>query len=192
LSEFVPVVSAFGFGLGLISLIGVHGRKIGKGGEPAIFSGIVLAALAAMVVVQLNFFYRGKPETGIWSDLNQILFYHLQFPLGSTMFGLLAAYLTSAAYRAFRIRTLDAAILAGMAAFVILTQVPTGQFLASLFAPAAVDGGARLDAYAVEGRNWTLTIANDAVQRAVGFGAFVGAIAMAMRVWLSLDRTSQS
>ncbi|MGI8924838.1 MAG: hypothetical protein ACR2HJ_12580 [Fimbriimonadales bacterium] len=192
LSEFVPIVSAFGFGLGLISLVGVHGRKIGKGGEPAIFSAIVLAALAAMLVVQLNFFYRGKPETGIWSDLNQILFYRLQFPLGSTMFGLLAAYLTSAAYRAFRIRTLDAAILAGMAAFVILTQVPTGQFLASLFAPGAVDGGARLDAYAVEGRNWALSIANDAVQRAVGFGAFVGAIAMAMRVWLSLDKTSQS
>jgi hypothetical protein len=139
-------------------------------------------------MTQVAFVYSGMPDGGIWYELNQILFYRLQFPLGSTLFGLLAAYLVSAAYRAFRIRTLDAAVLAAMAAFIILTQVPTAQFLASLFSPGLVDAGARLDSAAVEGRNWALSIANDAVQRAVGFGAFVGAIAMAMRVWLSLDR----
>jgi hypothetical protein len=188
LSDFVPIVSAFGFGLGLISLVVVHGKRIGKGGEPAFLSGLVLIAVAAMLMTQVAFVYSGMPDGGIWYELNQILFYRLQFPLGSTLFGLLAAYLVSAAYRAFRIRTLDAAVLAAMAAFIILTQVPTAQFLASLFSPGLVDAGARLDSAAVEGRNWALSIANDAVQRAVGFGAFVGAIAMAMRVWLSLDR----
>ena len=144
-----------------------------------------------MLTVQLAFNSQGKPETGPMAMLNDLLFYRLQFPLGATMFGLLAAYLVSAAYRAFRIRSFDAAVLAAMAAFVMLTQVPTGQFLASLFAPAKVANGAYLDSVAVEGRNWALSIANDAVQRAVGFGALVGAIAMAMRVWLSLDRTSR-
>lgn len=191
LADFVPIVSAFAFGMGLISLLSVHGRRVRKGGEAAFYSAIVLIAVSMMVVVQFNY-SPTKPETGIWKDLNEILFYRLQFPLGSTMFGLLAAYLVSAAYRAFRIKTLDAAVLAAMAAFVILTQVPTGQFLASLFAPSFTTQGAAIDAVAVEGRNWALGIANDAVQRAVGFGAFVGAIAMAMRVWLSLDKTARS
>lgn len=41
-----------------------------------------------------------------------------------------------------------------------------------------------------EVRTWILLVPNDAVQRAIGFGAFVGALAMAMRTWLSLDRAS--
>jgi hypothetical protein len=189
LSNFVPVVSAFAFGMGLLSLLGIHGRRLRKGGEPAVYSLIVLAAMTLMLVVQLRY-APTKPEVGVWHDLNDLLFFRLQFPLTSTTFGLLAAYLVSAAYRAFRIRTVDAAVLGLTAAFIILTQVPTGQFLAAVFAPGFVDRGAAMDLGGSEARNWALTIANDAVQRAVGFGAFVGAIAMAMRVWLTLDRTA--
>ncbi|MCH8273375.1 MAG: hypothetical protein IH851_01105, partial [Armatimonadetes bacterium] len=151
--------------------------------------GVVWVMLLVMVVVQFGHRISGA-ESGFWWQMNQLFFMRLQFPLGATMFGLLAAYLVSAAYRAFRIRTFDAAVLTAMAALVVLTQVPMGQFVGSLISPDAVQVGAAIDAQAAHARNWALLIANDAVQRAVGFGAFVGAIAMAMRVWLSLDKTS--
>jgi hypothetical protein len=115
----------------------------------------------------------------------------LQFPLGATMFGLLAAYLVSAAYRAFRIRTWEAGVLAAVAGLVILTQVPMVQFGLSLFTPSLAERGAYWDAQASHIRNWVLLVVNDAVQRAVGFGAFVGALAMALRLWLSLDKTEE-
>jgi hypothetical protein len=187
-ADFVPTVMTFGFGLGLISLLVLHGRRVAKGGENRFYSVITLIALIAMIVVQIGF--RNNRESQFWKDMNELLFMNMQFPLGATMFGLLAAYLVSAAYRAFRIRTFDAAVLTAMAALVVLTQVPTAQFVGSLISDSAVSAGARFDAAASEVRTWSLLIVNNAVQTAVGFGAFVGAIAMALRIWLSLDKTA--
>lgn len=187
-ADFVPTVMTFGFGLGLISLLVLHGRRVAKGGENRFYSVITLIALLAMIVVQIGF--RNNRESQFWRDMNELLFMNMQFPLGATMFGLLAAYLVSAAYRAFRIRTFDAAVLTAMAALVVLTQVPTAQFVGSLISDSAVSAGARFDAAASEVRTWSLLIVNNAVQTAVGFGAFVGAIAMALRIWLSLDKTA--
>lgn len=187
-ADFVPIVMTFGFGLGLISLIFLHGRRVIKGGENRFYSSITLVALVAMITVQIA--YRINRDDPFWSSMNDLLFMNMQFPLGATMFGLLAAYLVSAAYRAFRIRTFDAALLTAMAALMVLTQVPTAQFIGSLISDSAVSAGARFDAAATEVRTWSLLIVNNAVQTAVGFGAFVGAIAMALRIWLSLDKTA--
>ncbi|HWP31020.1 MAG TPA: hypothetical protein VNK96_04740 [Fimbriimonadales bacterium] len=189
LANFVPTVMTFGFGMGLISLLSVHGRRLVRGETGRFYSAVVLLALLVMLIVQIGYRTNAAPPD-FWKSLNDLLFMKMQFPLGSTMFGLLAAYLVSAAYRAFRIRTFDAAVLTIVAAFVVLAQVPAGQFIGSLFSQQALEVGAKIDAFVTEPRTWLLTVANDAVQRAVGFGAFVGAIAMALRIWLSLDKTS--
>lgn len=187
-ADFVPIVMTFGFGLGLISVMYLHGKRVVKGGENRFYSSVTLVALVAMMTVQIA--YRSNRDDPFWSSMNELLFMNVQFPLGATMFGLLAAYLVSAAYRAFRVRTFDAAVLTAMAALVVLTQVPTAQFIGSLISDSAVTAGARFDAAATEVRTWSLLIVNNAVQTAVGFGAFVGAIAMALRIWLSLDKTA--
>ncbi len=182
-SDFVQVVMTFGVGMGLISLIVLHGRRMVRGPARS-YSAIVMCGLVGMVVVQFGYRLSGAEAWKRWSDL---LFFDVQQSIGGTMFGLLAAYLLSAAYRAFRVRSFDAMVLGVVASLIILAQVPTAQFLASLFAPSAVDSAAAIDAALQTPRNFLLTVANDAVQRAVGFGVFVGAIAMALRVWLSLD-----
>lgn len=182
-SDFVQVVMTFGVGMGLISLIALHGRRVVRGPSPG-YSAIVLVGLVAMIVVQFG--YRLSEGEG-WKRWSDLLFFHIQQSIGGTMFGLLAAYLLSAAYRAFRVRSFDALVLGVVASLIILAQVPTAQFLTSLIAPNAVDSAAAVDAALQTPRNFLLTVANDAVQRAVGLGVFVGAIAMALRVWLSLD-----
>ncbi|MCL6623238.1 MAG: hypothetical protein K6T17_01315 [Fimbriimonadales bacterium] len=189
-AQFIPVVMTFGFGMGLISLLYLHGRKLAKREKNYGYSLVVLVGLVAMVGVQFGYRLTGE-EKGPWAFWADLLFMKLQFPLGATMFGLLAAYLVSAAYRAFRIRTWEAGVLAAVAGLVILTQVPMVQFGLSLFTPSLAERGAYWDAQASHIRNWVLLVVNDAVQRAVGFGAFVGALAMALRSWLSLDKTEE-
>ncbi len=188
-SDFVPILLNFGFGMGLISLIGIHGRRVVRRAEGSFFSLALVLALIAMVYTQFG--YQQNPESDYWKQLNTLLFFNMNFPLGSMMFGLLAAFLVSAAYRAFRIRSIEAAVLTAMAALVVLTQVPTGQFVGSLISNEAVLVGADVDAVAGQARTWALTVINDAVQRGVGFGAFVGAIAMSLRIWLSLDKSGE-
>ncbi|MEW5883243.1 MAG: hypothetical protein AB1725_03340 [Armatimonadota bacterium] len=183
-SDFIQVVMTFGVGMGLISLLALHGRRAVKGPRRG-FSTLVVGSLAAMVVVQ--FAHRSGAPSPLWGRFNDLLFYNIQQSIGGTMFGLLAAYLLSAAYRAFRVRSFDALVLAAVASLIILAQVPTAQFVTSLVAPGAAESAAAIDAAVQAPRNFLLTVANDAVQRAVGFGVFVGAIAMALRVWLSLD-----
>lgn len=183
-SDFIQVVMTFGVGMGLISLLAIHGRRAFKGPRRW-FSVLVVTSLVAMVTVQ--FAHRTGAASPLWGRLNDLLFYNIQQSIGGTMFGLLAAYLLSAAYRAFRVRSFDALVLAAVASLIILAQVPTAQFVTSLVAPGATESAAAIDAAVQAPRNFLLTVANDAVQRAVGFGVFVGAIAMALRVWLSLD-----
>ncbi len=182
---FVQIVMNFGLGLGLIGLLIIHFKRIKKEPSGKSLSAIVILSVIAMLVVQIM--RQQFPNASFWNQAHELLFFNLQFPLGATMFGLLAAFLISAAYRAFRIRSFDSAILTAVATLVLLTQVPTAQFLASVFGFGGSETAATIDAIGSETRTWILTVVNDAVQRAVAFGAFVGAVAMALRIWLSIE-----
>ena len=39
-------------------------------------------------------------------------------------------------------------------------------------------------------RNWILTVANAAATRAIAFGLGIGSLAVALRIWLGLERGS--
>ena len=101
--------------------------------------------------------------------LNEGLF----IPLGSSMFALLAFYIASAAYRAFRVRSLEAALLMGAAILVIIGQTPIGARAWSGFPMI---------------RSWLLEVPNTAAFRGISLGASVASFVLAVRLWLSLDR----
>ena len=93
-------------------------------------------------------------------------------PLGSSMFSLLAFYIASSAFQAFRIRSVESALLMLAATLVIIGQSSLGSTLWSGF-PVI--------------RNWLMTVPNTAAFRAISLGASVASFILAIRIWLSLD-----
>lgn len=101
------------------------------------------------------------------------LYNQMYVPMQGTMFSLLAFFIASAAYRAFKIRSPEATILAVTAVIIMIGQVPIGSLL--------WDGMPGLSA-------WIMNVPNLAAKRAILIGAALGAIATGMKVILGLER----
>lgn len=180
IDNILVVIGAFAVGLGLIGLAQVHGKRVlrAQSGWPESVTFFVAAVAMASFAV----YARTQPDAKNWGSQGyHLLFYGLLQPLGASMFSLLAAYLVSASYRAFRIRSFEGGLLAGSALLIMLGQVPVGNWLTANLPPYLQIP--RIMA-------WALFVNNTAVVRAVNFGIFVGALATALRVWLSMDRAS--
>lgn len=106
-------------------------------------------------------------------------FNYLDAPMMSTMFAMLAFYISSAAFRAFRARNTEATLLLITAVLVMLWRVPMGEiFLKSIHQ----DLPQYINTYIMGG-------ANLAVQRGIIIGAALGAAAMSLRIILGIERT---
>lgn len=99
---------------------------------------------------------------------------HVFAPCNATMFSLLAFFVASAAFRAFRARNIESGLLLGSAIIVLLGRAPMG---------AAISG--KLPALS----QWILDIPNNGSRRAILMGAAVGAVATGLRVILGLERS---
>jgi hypothetical protein len=94
------------------------------------------------------------------------------------MFSLLAFYIATAAYRSFRVRSLEALIMMIAAVVVMLGQIPHGPLYVWDKLPAM--------------RLWLLQNLSTPAFRAVYFGAAIAGLAMSVRMWLSLERSPLS
>jgi hypothetical protein len=104
---------------------------------------------------------------------------HLFGALESTVFGLLAFFILSAAFRAFRLRSLDATLLMISAVIIMAAQVPLGQALT-----AGLDPNFQTTTW----KEWMQERISNPATRSLNFGVAIGALAMALRLWLSLER----
>ena len=178
--DILVVIGAFAVGLGLIGLARVHGKRVTalQQGWPE----SIAFFLATVAMASFTIYSRTHPDARTWATRGyDLLFYGLFQPLGSSMFSLLACYLVSAAYRAFRVRTFEGGLLAASALLIMLGQVPIGNWLTQNMPPFL---------QIPKIMAWVLFVNNNAVVRAVNFGIFVGALATALRVWLSMDRAA--
>jgi hypothetical protein len=94
-------------------------------------------------------------------------------PMQSTMFALLAFFISSAAFRAFRIRSTHAVLLGVTALVVILGSVPVGEALWHKF-PTLVA--------------WVMNCLQTAGKRAILIGAALGAIATGMKMIVGAEK----
>jgi len=97
----------------------------------------------------------------------------LLIPIDAAVFSLLAFFIASAAYRAFRVRTAEASAMMVIAVIIMLANVPVGEAIWARF-PAL--GG------------WILRVPNAAGMRGISVGVFFGAFAATLRLFLGLER----
>jgi len=93
--------------------------------------------------------------------------------LQGTMFSILAFFVASAAYRAFRARTKESTILLLAAAIVMFGRVPLGEYL--------VSGIGKLS-------DWILNVLNTAARRAILIGISLGSIATSIKIIFGIER----
>jgi len=165
------LVSAFAVLLASVNLVRIHGAAISRKRKGWYNSGILIATMVAFALVGI--LRKHNPaNTGI-NDLFQNMFNNVLSPLGAAMFALLAFYIASASYRAFRARSLEASILLAAAVLVMLGRAPIGELMWGQFPVIS---------------KWLLDIPNMAGQRAIMIGAAIGGFATSMRILLGLER----
>ncbi len=116
-------------------------------------------------------------EKALVQRLYDLLYNGLFNQLGSAMFALLGVYIAAAAYRAFRIKTMESALMMGAAVIVMLGQISFGRSIYEDM-PAL--------------RQWLLEVPNSAAFRAIRLGAGVAGLMLAIRMWLSIESKSFS
>jgi hypothetical protein len=170
------VLTAFTLGLGVMSLIRIHGNNVARQKSGWENSLVLLLGMLVMAVSGLFF------ENSIFF---RSLFRDVLNSFDAAMFATLAFYIISAAYRAFRIKSVEATLMMLAALVVMLGMIPIGQALTA-FIPERGSFASLLRVDNIS--NWMLVTLNAAAQRAINFGLGIGALAIALRVWLSLER----
>lgn len=160
-------LNAFIIFLALGGLVVMHVRKVVRQQKRWGYSVVTLVSMAAMVFVGMVW---GTGEGTVFSDW----FKNLVTPIEATMFSLLAFFVASAAFRAFRAKTTGATILLVSAAIVMLGLIPAVEDAVPPLAKVA---------------DFLLKYPNTAAKRAIMIGIALGAISVAMKTILGIDRT---
>lgn len=181
--NYVNAIVGWTVGLGVINLCQVHGKRLMKGGSNSFNS---LAFFLSMIVMAVVGILQKAHPNSVNKDLYEILFTGGLVSLDATMFSIVAFYIVSAAYRAFRIRSVEATLLLATAIIVMLGQIAVGQMLTSWLPKEGFIHNIRIE----EIRSWIMTVPNSAVTRAISFGLGIGGLAVALRIWLGLERGS--
>ncbi len=111
-------------------------------------------------------------ENRLSRKLFTLLFDGIFTSLGSSMFALLAFYIGAAAYRAFRVTSIESLLMMMAALLVILGQTSVGLMISESF------GSIRL---------WLLEVPSAGVFRAIKLGAGVASLVLCIRMWFSIE-----
>ncbi len=176
LQQCAVIVVAFGYVLGGANALRVNLEGVAKRQLDWPYKLVLVVALVATVVV-------GLVDGRRWQDAgttSMFLYNQLYSPMQATMFALLAFFIASAAFRAFRVRTVEAGLLAAAALIVMLGRVPVGDAITG-WLPEPV----RMSAL----QEWIMNVPQNAAKRAILMGAAMGVMATGLRVILGIERS---
>ncbi|MEO0604650.1 MAG: hypothetical protein AAF211_24665, partial [Myxococcota bacterium] len=169
LTEWGLILAAAAYVLGILNLLQVNVPKIVRRERDWPYKLLMVVAMVVTLGAGL-----GQGKDG---PVYEWVYKYIFEPLSATMFSLLAFFIASAAFRAFRARNLDAAVLLSAAVLVMLASVPIGE------------GIPVIGEYLPGIRNWIMDVPNTAARRAIFIGAALGAVATGLRVILGIERS---
>lgn len=192
----VTIIGGFTLLLGVVSIFRVNLRAYQRGGPDKYYK--LLTILSVLVMGLPGLFPDGSSDMGkalyssmpAWlgpwmsdnlglnGNIVTWLFDKVDAPMMATMFATLAFYIASAAYRAFRARTVDATMLLVAALIVMFWRVPMGEAVLASISPELPEW---INSFMMRG-------VNAAVQRGIIIGAALGAASMSLRILLGIER----
>lgn len=182
------IISGFTVLLGLDSLIAHHLHKIRWEKKGRFYSTALLLSLFLTLFLGFFSWVKAKSPFALGTPF-MFLYTYAIIPLQGTMFALLAFFIASAAYRAFRARTFEATLLLVAAVLVMLGRVPLGGWLWRQIVYAF--GSPELEKLEIFARisDWIMNIPQTAAKRGIFIGTALGGIAMSIRIILGIERT---
>ena len=199
-SIWFDILAAVAFILGGANLMATHAKRISDRVRGWGYSVVLLLSFLGTLAVGL-----GKvgvnPATSFpayaWSGTYRqtggafwFLYEYAFQPLTATLFAILAFYIASAAFRAFRAKNLDAGLLLGTAFIVLLGRTFAGIALTNWIDPAVWSGfqyftGLRLENLTV----YIMAVFNTVGNRAIMIGIALGIVSTSLKILLGLDRS---
>jgi uncharacterized membrane protein YozB (DUF420 family) len=169
------IIAAFAIYLGILNLILINGDKIYKKQKGWPFGVVVI--LGFLVITIIGIFFSGGKSFQDPGTRFYYLYMNVYYPLSATMFALLAFFVASASYRAFRARNVEATMLLGAAFILMLGRVPIGYWVSAWLGHTLSNAA-----------DWIMDFPQTAGQRAIMIGIALGVVSSALRVILGLER----
>jgi hypothetical protein len=170
-NKWLQIIGGFALVLGVTSLFHLHGSKIRRKEPGWGYSFVLYAGIVGTIVVGMA--VNGKETSdGAMTAFGWIYTYTM-VPLQGTMFAILAFFIASAAYRSFRARSREAAVLLVAAIIVMMGRVPLGEYLLPISGDVT---------------QWILNVLNASVRRAILIGISLGAVALSLKIIFGMER----
>ncbi len=193
--DWFNILAAVAFVLGAGNLFAVNLEKVSARKAGWAYAAITLLSFAAMFIfgifkvgavpnpnapdVHLAGAYEGLPSAFGW------MYEYVLSPLTATMFAMLAFYVASAAFRAFRAKNFEAILLLGTAFIILLGRTAAASLLTGWIPPDSAFSVLRLE-------NVTSAVTehvSTAGMRAITIGIALGVAATSLRLLLGIDRS---
>ncbi|MCK4303470.1 MAG: hypothetical protein KAY24_04465 [Candidatus Eisenbacteria sp.] len=168
-NDFVIVIGILALPIGIYSLMSSTVRKARRNPNERLFSIVTIFGFVIMIIAGLKADWFYSP-----TSLSSRFFDYILIPAQATLFSLLAFYIASAAYRAFRARTALAAVLLITAFVIMLRLIPLPE-------PVSTWNNTFV--------RWILEVPNMAAKRAILIGVALGGITYSMKILLGIERS---
>ena len=170
IQQWVIVIVGATYVLGVANLLRINMVQVSKRSPDWPYKIVLLAGLLGMMAIG---FSEGVAYSNDGSKF-QWMYNRVYSPMSATMFALLAFFIASAAFRAFRIRSFEALLLAIAAFILMIGRVPIGNAIHPAI-PAAAD--------------WLMEVPQNAAKRGILIGAALGVMATGIRLILGMEKT---
>lgn len=178
------IIAGFSFLLGAASIVRVNWRVVSSRKTGWGYNLLTVISVFVMMIPALTpkSWLPASMATLAGRDAGSIydwIFTYIATPMSQTVFAVLAFYIASAAYRAFRARSAEATLLLITASLVMLWRVPMGE---ALLRSINDNIPSLINTYVMNGINMS-------VQRGIVIGAALGAASFSLRILLGIERT---
>lgn len=189
------ILAGIAFILGGGNILKIHLRKVSDKKSGWGYSVILLACFVFTLVVGLGKLgvhpqaqYPDIPWSGTYNQTGSPFWWLYEYafkPLTASMFAMLAFYIASAAFRAFRAKNIEAVLLLGTAFIILLGRTFAGVWLTDWIPDNGPLRGLRIENLSV----YIMQVFNTAGSRAIIIGIALGIASTSLKVILGVDRS---